>query len=292
MTEKRLLAVGGDKRQIYAAQKAQSEGFSVAVYGFDRYHMPDDDDILRAKTLKEGIKEYDIILLPLPAMNKDGGINMILSDTSVFPEEFLQNDLSNKVVFGGKLPESFVQSLKERKALVFDYMKREEFAVLNAVPTAEGAIAVAMNESSSTLFGSDCLVVGYGRIGKVLARYLKALGANVTVSARKYSDIAYITSNCMKALRTDDLSSCIRDFDIIFNTVPAMIFKKPLLRKLKTDALLIDLASLPGGIDLNAAKELFVKTRVALGLPGKVAPKSSGEIIWDTVKNIIEEEKL
>lgn len=292
MTKRRILVIGGDKRQFYLAQKAELEQNSVAVYGFDNYHSPDDDRIVKVKNLSESIREYDIILLPVPMINKNGEINMPLSQTSLFPEELEENDLSEKIIFGGKIPKNFALSAEKSGGRVYDYMEREELAVLNAVPTAEGALSVAMNECVTTLFGSKCLVVGYGRIGKVLSRYLSALGCSVTVSARRYSDLAYIKSNSMTAVRTNDISASLSDFDIIFNTVPFLIFTENRLRNLKKDALLIDLASAPGGIDLDAAKQLGIKTRIALGLPGKVAPKSSGEIIWDTVKNIIEEENL
>lgn len=292
MTKKRVLVIGGDKRQIYAANKAEQEQNDVAVYGFDNCHSPDNDRILKVKTLNEGIREYGIILLPVPMLGKNGEINMPLSETALFPEEFFKNDISGKAIFGGKISSDFKSAAEKQGARVYDYMEREELAVLNAVPTAEGAISVAMNESITTLFGTKCLVVGYGRIGKILSRYLSALGCSVTVSARRYSDLAYIKSNCMTAIRTNDIASCLADFDIIFNTVPFLIFTESRLRQLKKDALLIDLASAPGGIDFESAKQLGIKTRIALGLPGKVAPKSSGEIIWDTVKNIIEEEKL
>lgn len=292
MTKRRILVIGGDKRQFYLAQKARIEQHTVAVYGFDNYHSPDDDGILRVKNLSESIREYDIILLPVPMISKSGEINMPLSQTSLFPEELEETDLLGKIIFGGKIPKTFLSSALKSGARIYDYMEREELAVLNAVPTAEGALSVAMNESVTTLFGSKCLVVGYGRIGKILSRYLSSLGCSVTVSARKYSDLAYIKSNSMTAVRTGDISAYLSDFDIIFNTVPVLIFTENRLRHLKKDALLIDLASAPGGIDFDAAKGLGVKVRIALGLPGKVAPKSSGEIIWDTVKNIIEEENL
>ena len=100
---------------------------------------------------------------------------------------------------------------------------REEFAVRNAVPTAEGAIMIAMELSEGTINGSNCLVTGYGRIGKVLSEMLKGLGANVTVSARKPSDLSWIQLNGYQAVRTSQLADLTCKFDFVFNTIPSFI---------------------------------------------------------------------
>ena len=173
-------------------------------------------------------------------------------------------------------------------AEVFDYAARDDFAVLNAVPTAEGAVEVAMREYEGTVFGSRTLVTGFGRIGKILAKMLKALGSDVTVCARKPSDFAYIEALGYHAKNTASLS-LVHGYDIVFNTVPALIFDETLLKNTDEATLLIDLASLPGGVDFEAARKLGVDAHRALSLPGKCAPKSAGEIIKKTVFSIIEE---
>ena len=159
----------------------------------------------------------------------------------------------------------------------------------NAVPTAEGAIEIAITETPFTIHGSKSLVLGYGKIGKILSKDLYALGAQTYVEARKYADLAMIEGHGYEPLPLDNLKDHIHEFDIIFNTIPSLILDDEILTKVKKDALIIDLASKPGGIDFDAAKSYGLKVIWALSLPGKIAPVSSGAIIKDTIMNIIKE---
>ncbi len=148
-----------------------------------------------------------------------------------------------------------------------------------------------MRELPVTINGARCLVAGYGRIGKVLARMLAALGAKVTVSARKPEDLAWIRLNGMRAVKTAEIRES-GQYDVIFNTVPSVIFDAQTLSLVAEDALVIDLASAPYGVDFEAAKRLNVKTILATGLPGKVAPQTAGIIIKNEIYQMIREEKL
>ena len=122
----------------------------------------------------------------------------------------------------------------------------------------------------------------------MLARLLSALGAKVTVSARRESDKAFIRAFGYGCLDTEELRE-VRGFDMVFNTVPFLLFDEALLKRTDRDTLLIDLASLPGGVDFEAASALRIDAQRALSLPGKCAPKTAGEIIKTTVFRIIEE---
>jgi dipicolinate synthase subunit A len=173
--------------------------------------------------------------------------------------------------------------------LAIDYFVREEMAVLNAIPTAEGAISLAMEELPITLHGARVLVIGYGRTGKILAHRLASLGCDVTVSARKYSDFAWIEAYGYRYTDTNGLGSDLSRYDLIFNTVPALVLNRERLSYLKKDALVIDLASKPGGVDFDAAQELGSNVIWALSLPGKCSPLTSGRIIRDTIYHILEE---
>lgn len=190
-------------------------------------------------------------------------------------------------VFGGKFTSP---ALSERGVKIEDYFLREELQILNAVPTAEGALQVAMQECPFTIHSSRCLVVGYGRIGKVLARMLKSLDATVYVSARKRSDLAWIRAAGCIPVKTSEIGNLIADADIVFNTVPAMVIGKEEFRRARKETLFIDLASKPGGIDFEEAKISGVNAVWLLSLPGKVAPLTAGDIIAETVLNILETE--
>ncbi len=163
------------------------------------------------------------------------------------------------------------------------------FDFSDAVPTAEGAIAIAVDRLPFTLYGSECIVTGFGRIAKVLVRLLTAFGAHVTVSVRKQSDLAWAKIYGADAVKISGLPKAAKNADVIFNTVPAVLFDKRTLQVLKKDCLVIDLASKPGGVDFDAAKELSLNTVWALSLPGKSAPVSAGAIIKDTIGNILSE---
>ena len=146
-----------------------------------------------------------------------------------------------------------------------------------------------MQEMPTRLFGESCVISGFGRIAKVLCRDLLALGMNVTVSARRFSDLAWIGIYGAKKLPVSELGGQLESYDLIINTVPARLFDRELLEKIRKDSLIIDLASKPGGIDFDAAQELGVNAVWALSLPGKVAPISAGQIICDTIQNILSE---
>ena len=145
-----------------------------------------------------------------------------------------------------------------------------------------------MEELPITISGARCLITGYGRVGQALARLLVALGANVTVAARKFSDLARAQTLVCETLEIQHLENA-GDFDVIFNTVPVLLFSRDILQRMDRSTLLIDLASKPGGVDFTAAAELQLKTIWALSLPGRVAPKSAGFIIKNAILNMLKE---
>ncbi len=277
--------IGGDKRQLFLAQSLLSDGYNVILAGFGKLREQGFDNL---SGVEAAVLYSDAVILPLPGVRADKSVNAPMSTRSIFFSDAEQEVLCQKPVFTGMRDRLIRAYPKLDGAEVFDYAAREDFAILNAVPTAEGAVEVAMREYEGTIFGSRSLVVGFGRIGKLLAKMLKALGSDVTVCARKPSDFAYIEALGYRAKNTAALTLA-HGYDLIFNTVPALIFDEALLKNTDKTALLTDLASLPGGVDFDAAQRLGIDARRALALPGKCAPKSAGEIIKKTVFSIIEE---
>jgi len=172
---------------------------------------------------------------------------------------------------------------------ITDYFASEELSVRNAIPTAEGAIEAAMKHTSVTLHGTPCLVLGFGRIGKVLAHDLSALGAKVSVSARKRSDLAWIDAFGYAPLHTNRLSGTLGEFRVVFNTVPHQVLDEALLAELPPDCLLIELAS-ASGFDMDAVETLRLSYLKAGGLPGRVAPETAARAIKKTLCRLIKEE--
>lgn len=162
----------------------------------------------------------------------------------------------------------------------------------NAVPTAEGAIQIAMEQTDVTLHGLPVLVIGNGRVGSILAAKLHALGAQVTVSARNCRDFALIEAAGMESADTRNLTRVLDRFPVVFNTVPAAVLGGPELAKLPPNALVIDLASQPGGVDPSAEPPQGLRLIHALSLPGKVAPVTASIAVRDTIYAILREEGI
>ena len=280
-----ISVIGGDLRQLAAAQLMRKDGFSVVLYGFeeaDKHGIKDTDDIKTALCA-------DAVILPVPVSFDGSYINMPFSKKKLSIDALLENLNPASVVFGGQLKPELIKELENRGIKYCDYLKREELAIRNAIPTAEGAIELAIAETPITIHGSRCLVTGYGRIGKILSKMLCGLGARVSVEARKYADLAMIEGHGCQAMSLKELSHHVHEFDIIFNTVPAVLFDAELLKRVRKNTLIIDLASRPGGVDFEAAAKMGNKVSWALSLPGKVAPITSGAIIKDTIINVIRE---
>lgn len=172
---------------------------------------------------------------------------------------------------------------------VIDILKREELSVLNAVSTAEGAIKIAIEETSKNLHGSNILVLGFGRIGKVLSHMLSGIGARVACEARKCSDLAWIKAYGYDSIPLTELKENLNKFDVIINTIPYMVLDRETLGEVRKETLVIDLASNPGGVDKMAIKEKQIKFVWALSLPGKIAPVTSAEFIKETLYNVVKE---
>ena len=146
-----------------------------------------------------------------------------------------------------------------------------------------------MEETQKTVHGRNVLIMGFGRIGKVLSKMLSGIGAKVYCEARKNEDIAWIKAYGYEPIHLNDLDKHLGKFDIIINTIPFQILDDSRLDLLKKDILIIDLASNPGGVDRKAAKEKNIKLVWALSLPGKVAPVTSAEFIKETLYHALKE---
>lgn len=278
--------IGGDLRQLTIAGMLAADGYDVIIYGFDRDIKT--DDLKHADTLSAAL-DSEIIILPVPVTFDNIKVNMPFSDEVLTLKSLTDGINPLSIVFGGRISRSLSSELESRGIMHRDYMKRDELAIRNAVPTAEGAIEIAISETPITLHGSKCLVMGYGKVGKVLARFLDGLGANTYVEARKYADLALIESHGCIPLTMKEAKTRINEFDVIFNTIPALVLTKDVLSGVNQNSLIIDLVSKPGGVDFESARELGVKVIWALSLPGKVAPVTAGIIIKDTITNMLSE---
>ncbi len=250
---------------IYAAQSL-SEKYSCTFNGSDIY----DYAVLPLQKSKDGITipDTDVEYTALGGLLNEGGI-----------------------VFTGNICPELEKVCYDYGLTLINYLDREELAIANAVPTVEGALEIAINRLPVTIFGCKALITGYGRIAKILARYLCALGAEVTVACRKKSDLKWAEVNgCGTADITDEAAfknACAAS-QVIFNTVPFPVFTENFISSIKKETLYIELAS-TDGTDIGKAAESGIKTVTARGLPGKTAPVTAGQIIARTIENILAE---
>lgn len=287
---KSIAVVGGDLRQVHLAGLLAADGYNVFATGFDR-DVDLSKDVIRLRSSEEAVHKSDCVVLPLPFSVDALTVNAPFARIPIPFEEVIGAAHRDMIITGGKFSEFAYNLAEEAGVRLVDYYKREELAILNTVPTAEGAIQIAMEELPITINGSKCLVTGFGHVSKMLCHKLKALGADVAACARKCSDLAWIKVLGYTPVAIKSLSDAIGDYDVVFNTVPAVLLTESVLSRIRKDCLVIDLASKPGGVDFETAGRIGIKTVWALSLPGKVAPITSGAIIKDTVLNIINEEE-
>ena len=261
--------IGGDARQRYVAEELERIGCDVArfaVCGLSDTH----------KTVGEVAGAAESVILPMPTFAKEGYIRNE-ENQPITAEEIAAHLRKDAVVFLGKL-DAHAKPLQARAA-VHDYAAWEALAVENAVPTAEGAIQLAMEQMPQTIQGSRFLVVGAGKIGMCLAQKLALLGAEVVVTARKDIDLARIRAAGLTADITGKYRLGLGFYDCVMNTVPSKIMDAAQLESVSSDCLLIELASAPFGFDREECRLIGRKWLSGAALPGKVAPKTAGKLI-------------
>jgi len=277
--------LGGDKRSLELGNLLMKDGNDVCIYGFDRLEQYKYGSV----SIDEAIGYADVIIGPLPFSADKINVNAPFSYEAIEIDKVFSLMSEKQMIIGGRFSLEHEKQLKSKNLKSADYFKREEMQVLNAIPTAEGAIQIAMEETPITLHSSNVIVLGYGRIGKALSKMLYGIGAKVHVEARNYSDLAWIKNNGYIPVCLKELKTYLPRMNVVFNTVPQMILNKELLKIIDNNCIIIDLASEPGGVDLEAAKELEIKAIRALGLPGKAAPVTAAMFIKETIYNIMEE---
>lgn len=280
MKKNSFLILGGDERSLYLGEFLEKQKLTVCYYAFS--------DTNCFTSLLDAINESEYIILPLPFTKDRLTLNAPLFEERIEIKDILTLLTTKHIVFGGQLPESFKEALHEKNIDFYDYFLLDELAVYNAIPTAEGVVEILIKNLPITIHSMKCAILGYGKVAKVLASTLKSLGADVTIFARKEKDFAdaytkLFNFDSFKALKEKEFS-----FNTLINTVPEKVLSADEMKNLNQDCLLIEIASAPYGIDFQAAKEFAFDVIKANSLPGKVAPKTAGEIIGRSILPIIE----
>ena len=271
--------LGGDRRQAELCRLLRQDGHTVHTFGLKEW-LPDENGA------PDAAESAPVVILPLPVCSADGLFNC--ADMKIDPAGLLARFSQEQLILGGRVSETMRQAAAERDLTLLDYFGREELTVANAAITAEGAVQTAMEHLDRTIWGMDCLVLGFGRIGKVLCRRIQGLGGHAAVFARKPQDRAWASACGYEAMDLAEMHRHLSRFRLVFNTIPSLVLDAVLLKRLREECLLVDLASQPG-VDQEAAAAAGHTVLWARSLPGRLAPVTAAEAIRDTLYHILEE---
>lgn len=278
--------VGGDQRDLYLLKGLLNSEVVVSAFALPKASLP--AGVLCCQKLDKALSQADVIILPMPGIADDGKLYAPLTDTAIYiTKEQWQLVKAETMVLVG------VASgyLKELAALyhwdLVETAELDEIAIPNAIPTAEGAIKIAVEETPFTIDGAEIIILGYGRVGEVLAKKIKGLNGNVTVLNRGEKRQQAAKTDGFQVGVWHDLAEVVAKGDIVYNTIPSFVLTGNVMAKMKHSACIIDLAAKPGGTDFAAAKKQGLNAQLASGLPGKVAPQFAGELLAKVYPEII-----
>ena len=277
----------GDKRQAVIAREFVKLGHKVSCWSLS--NAPVECEI--CSNVDKAVDSADFIILPLP-FSRD---NIYLSSASDKIELRRIVELAKKngsVILAGLVSDEMLHLCESECVEIIDYYKSESLQMKNALPSAEGAIMLAMEHTEITVYGMKALVTGYGRIGKILANILRSLGASVTVAARRDETLCEIVMSGFEAIKTNFDCLTFTEYDVIFNTVPSVILNEKVLKNIKNKPVYIEIASSPGGIDTTFARSMGMEIIFAPSLPGKYSPISAGKYIFETISEILSQRRI
>lgn len=286
----KIIVFGGDKRTIHMIQQFATAGLQVVSIGFDEIQF--DHAHIKKETLSPTVfQNAKAVILPVGGTDERGKVVAKYTlDELIFTDSCAEQLPKDAVIYTGGANDYLIQVMQNHALEYVVLFERNDIAILNSIPTAEGTMQIAMEQTDHTIHQSNTMIIGFGRIAITMARLFKAVGANVTIVARSGEHRARIIEMGCSYLSFDKVKSHIHMFDICINTVPALILTKDIIDKLSEKALIIDVASNPGGVDFLYAKQSGIKTIHALGIPGKTAPVTAGHILADILIDLIQKQ--
>lgn len=291
LTDIHVAFIGGDARQIEVIKKCSELDANISLIGFNQLQSAY-PGATKQNLSKETLEDVDVIILPIMGTNEEGFVESIFSDQKIYlKEEHLQMVKKDCLIYTGMANDYLRKLASSVNLKLVQLLQRDDVAIYNSIPTVEGAMMMAIQNTDITIHGSNLVVLGFGRVGISLARAMHALGAHVRVGATKSDQLARIYEMGLVPFHVDNLKDHVDDCDILFNTIPAHIITAKIIAHMPAHTLIIDLASKPGGTDFRFAERRGIKALLAPGLPGIVAPKSAGRIIANVVTQLILDQK-
>ncbi len=282
--------LGGDKRQTWVVEEAVKAGFEVSAIGCP----PEIEKFTgkpQEKSIDDTVREADAIFLPIPvhSSRRDGSL---FSDYEPFPlfltDENLNLAKKGAVVLVGHAPDELKDSIRRMGFHLEEFEEDDERAILNGIPTAEGVIAITIQNAEECFPTMKCMVIGFGRIAVTLARDLRRLGAEVWVAARRPEVLARVLQMGFHPLSMEEYLDAIGEMDVIYQTATAVLMNREALSRVRPDALVVEMASPPGGSDFEAAKELGTRLIWARAQAG-TAPKAAARWQWNLNARLLKE---
>ncbi|QJC52235.1 dipicolinate synthase subunit DpsA [Paenibacillus albicereus] len=290
LTGVQVLLIGGDARQLEVMRRLSELDASLTVSGFDGLRtLPGDSSDTELR--EELFDKTDAVILPAVGTDDAGLIPAAFSDSELrLTGAMLARLPKHATIYAGMARPYLKELCREHGIGLVELFERDDVAILNSIPTAEGAVKMAIEHTDITIHGSTCMVLGLGRTGLTLVRTLQGLGATVLAGVNRPEPFARAAEMGAKPFYTRDLQDHAGNIDLLFNTIPTMIVTAQMIARMPSRAVIIDLASKPGGTDFRFAEKRGLKAILAPGLPGIVAPVTAGRIIADCVTQLILDE--
>ena len=283
----RIAVVGGDEREQEIARLAAAEGAEVCAFGFP-WPEPGIEGVALARSAAGAMRGARYALFPIPGIAADGSLFALAAAEPIVPDEALLRELEPAAhVILGAADDKLRAAAAVAGVTLHEYEHDEELMLLRGPAIVEGALAQAIEHTRVTIHGSQAAVVGHGTIGSLLARTLVLLGARVTVVARNPVQRAAARTAGAEAVSFDELRDVAAHSAMLFSTVPSAVVGREALAAMEQGSLVMDLAAPPGGVDLDAARELGLVAVWARGL-GRRAPVTVGSSQWRGIHTRIE----
>lgn len=285
-----IAVIGGDGRYLELIRQLQSlpntkitlVGFDKLEQGFTGLTQTDFDDL--------ELEQLDAVVLPITGTDGEGNVETVFSDQPIqISKKWFRHLPESTLVFTGNTNDYLTSATAEANIPLIPLLNRDDVAIYNSIPTAEGTIMMAIEHTDYTIHASRVIVTGFGRVGNTVANKFSALGAKVSVSASSIGDLARITEMGLTAIPLSKLAKYTDQCDLLINTIPSPVINREAIQALQSHALIIDLASIPGGTDFDYAQQRGIQAILAKSLPGIVAPKTAGKILADVIKQFLNE---
>ncbi|WP_018922502.1 dipicolinate synthase subunit DpsA [Salsuginibacillus kocurii] len=276
-----IAIIGGDARQIEMMRTFADENIRTYALGFDHVQLHHG---LKATFQEVPWQQIEALLFPVSGIKEQDTVEAVFSSQPlVIDREQLQKTSSACKWYTGIKGTGGKALEKGMKRKLHPLLERDDVAILNGIPTAEGIVYLLIKHTDITIHGADIVVLGAGRVGLTVANTLQAMGAHVTSISNDPYERARLKTMQIKNGPLEKLPDMMPSADMVVNTIPALVLTKSLLREAKPQLFILDVASGEGGTDFEYAKERGLKAMLAPGLPGWLAPKRAGQMLAETV---------